>query len=114
MAAASSFHPKEADNISERKLKVEKKKETEKEKKTRQRGEKAEPHTPEMFTMATSKKLAAGDPSQSAKLLKQPLSELLPDEDSECGSDDEQSVGSGDDETKGVVDLASLIDIKKP
>ena len=112
MAAASSFCPKEADNISERKFKAEKKKEVEKEKKTKQKGkEKAEPHIPEMFTLKTSNKSAAGDVGQSEKLLKLPLADFIPDEQSDV---DEQSVCGGNDETKVMADLSSLIDIKKP
>ena len=121
---APSFRPKE-DNVSEKKIKAEKKKGVEKEKLTKQKGkekaQKAEPHIPEMFVMKNMKKSAAAEdpsPSESVKVPKKQRSQagLLADEFSDDGSNDsdEQSVGGGDEEIKTVVNLASLIDIKKP
>ena len=110
--AVSSFRPK-ADIVSEKKFKAETKKEAEKEKLSKQKSkEKAKPHIPEMFVTKNLKKSAAEDPCPLAKLPKKQLSEFIPDEDSDNGSNDERS-GGGDDEIKMVVNLASLIDIKK-
>ena len=96
-------------------LKAEKKKEAEKEKQKMQKGkEKAKPYILEMFVSKYLKKSAVEEPGPSVKLLKKKLSEFLPDEDSDNGSNDEESVGGGNEEMKVVVDLASLVDIKKP
>lgn len=96
-------------------MKAEVKKGGEKEKQTKQKGkEKAEPHIPEMFVTKNAKKSTAEDPSTSVKPPKKQLSKFLPDEENDNLNESDDELGGGDEETKMVVDLSSLIDIKKP
>jgi hypothetical protein len=114
-SAASNFCPIEGRNVSNKKLKTEKKG-TEKETRAKIKGkEKAEPHIPAMFlgNDARNLTLGLGEPSGPSQVKKPVSNKHNPHNDNEDESDHDLSLNVAENETMMVANLANLVDVKK-